>query len=85
MFLAVVAFIFIDVMLIIFIDAITVSSRLCEMRLNELSDDLEKKHGTEQQTRQQLRIILMQTKFIDGQAKFQILTSDMNFTSLLLI
>lgn len=55
----------IQLIFIIIIDAITVSSRLCELRLNELSGNLEKKRGTEKQRRQQLRVIMMQTKFID--------------------
>lgn len=62
---ALICFLGIDVVLVIIIDAINVSSRLCELRLDELSDNLEKKRGTEEQTRQQLRIIMMQAQFFD--------------------
>lgn len=63
--LAFMAFMVSDVIFVIIIDAINVSSQLIELRLTELSENLEKKHGTEQQSRQQLRIIIMQTEYLD--------------------
>lgn len=60
-----ISFIAVDVAFMNFINTISVTSRLCELRLNEFSDNLEYKRGTEEQIRKQLRIIMMQTKFID--------------------
>lgn len=54
-----------ELMFVFINDTITVSSKLCESELNELSDQLESKRATYKESSQKLRIILMRTKFMD--------------------
>lgn len=54
-----------EMMFLLMNETITVSSKLCELELDELSDQLESNRATKKQSTQKLRMILMKIKFMD--------------------
>lgn len=62
--MGVVALFGMEVMFALVNDTITVSSQLCELELNELSEMLERQ-GPNEKSHQKLRFILMKTQFMD--------------------